>query len=107
MCILERLYFLFVLGLFGGAFFGGNSSLSMNINKIKIWLEKSYLSALKTHCSAGTNVHLNRNKTNYKSSLGMGIGIASDDRRQSTPNIAPVPPPSVKELVETHQSRFN
>jgi hypothetical protein len=50
---------------------------------------------------------INRNKTNYKSSLGMGIGIASDDRRQSTPNIAPVPPPSVKELVETHQSRFN
>jgi hypothetical protein len=47
-------------------------------------------------------VHLNRNKTNYKSSLGMGIGSASDDRRQSAPNIAPVPPPSVNELVETH-----
>ena len=31
----------------------------------------------------------------------MGIGIASDDRRQSAPNIAPVPPPSVNELVET------
>ena len=47
-------------------------------------------------------MHLNRDKTNYKSSLGMGIGIGSDDRRQSAPNIAPVPPPSVKELVETH-----
>ena len=53
---------------------------------------------------------LNRNKTNYKSSLGMGIGVASDDQRQIDPNITPVPPPSVKEakeLVETHQSRFN
>jgi hypothetical protein len=80
----------------------------MNINKIKMWLEKSHLSVLKTHWSAGTNVHLNRNKTNYKSSLGMGIGVASDDRRQQiAPNITPVPPPSVKELVETHQSRFN
>jgi hypothetical protein len=48
-------------------------------------------------------VHLNRNKTNYKSFLGMGIGVASDDRRQITPNIAPIPPPSVKELVETYQ----
>ena len=65
-----------------------------------MWLEKSHLSVLKTHWSAGTNVHLNRNKTNYKSSLGMGIGVASDDRRQ-------ISPPSVKELVETHQSRFN
>jgi hypothetical protein len=34
----------------------------------------------------------------------MGIGVASDDRRQIAPNITPVPPPSVKELVETHQS---
>jgi hypothetical protein len=76
----------------------------MNINKIKMWLEKSHLSVLKTHWSAGTNVHLNRNKTNYKSSLGMGIGVASDYRRQIAPNITPVPPPSVKELVETHQS---
>ena len=81
----------------------------MNINNIKMWLEKSHLSVLKTHWSAGTNVHLNRNKTNYKSSLGMamGIGVANDDRRQIAPNITPVPPPSVKELVETHQSRFN
>ena len=38
-----------------------------------MWLEKSYLSVLKTHWSAGTDVHLNRNKTNYKSSLGMGL----------------------------------
>ena len=52
-------------------------------------------------------MHLNRNKTNYKSSLGMGIGVASDDQRQIAPNITPVPPHSVKELVETHQSRFN
>ena len=55
-------------------------------------------------------MHLNRNKTSYKSSLGMGIGFASDDQRQIAPNITPVPPPSVKEakeLVETHQSRFN
>ena len=84
--------------------------IRMNINKIKMWLEKSHLSVLKTHWSAGTNVHLNRNKTNYKSSLGMGIGVASDDQRQIAPNITPVPPPSVKEvkeLVETHQSRFN
>jgi hypothetical protein len=36
----------------------------------------------------------------------MGIGVASDDLRQIAPNITPVPPPSVKELVETHQSRF-
>ena len=72
-----------------------------------MWLEKSHLSVLKTHWSAGTNVHLNRNKTNYKSSLGMGIGVGSDDRRQITPNITPVPHPSVKELVETHLSRFN
>jgi Zn ribbon nucleic-acid-binding protein len=55
----------------------------MNINKIKMWLEKSVqsvqcvLSVLKTHWSAGTNVHLNRNKTNYKSSLGMGIGAGT------------------------------
>ena len=35
------------------------------------------------------------------------IGVASDDPRKIAPNIAPVPPPSVKELVETHQSRFN
>jgi hypothetical protein len=74
----------------------------MNINKIKMWLEKRHLSVLKTDWSAGTNVHLNRNKTNYKSSLGMGIGVASDDRRQIAPNITPIPPPSVKELVETH-----
>jgi hypothetical protein len=47
------------------------------------------------------------NKTNYNSSLGTGIDIASDEPRQIAPNIAPVPPPSVKELVETHQSRFN
>ena len=72
-----------------------------------MWLEKSHLSALKTHWSAGTNVHLNRNKTHYKSPLCMGIGAASDDRRQIAPNITPVPPPSVNELVETHQSRFN
>jgi hypothetical protein len=32
----------------------------------------------------------------------MGIGIGSDDGRQSASNIAPVPPHSVKELVETH-----
>jgi hypothetical protein len=32
----------------------------------------------------------------------MGIGIGSDDRRQSAPNIAPSPPQSVKELVETY-----
>ena len=40
----------------------------------------------------------------------MGIGVASDDQMQIAPNITPVPPPSVKEvkeLVETHQSRFN
>ena len=49
-------------------------------------------------------MHLNRNKTNYKSSLGMGIGVASDDRRQNSPYIIPVTPPSVKELVETHIS---
>jgi hypothetical protein len=82
----------------------------MNINKFKMWLEKSHLSVHKTHWSAATNVHLNRNKTNYKSSLGMGIGVASDDQRQIAPNITPVPPPSVKEvkeLVETQQSRFN
>ena len=54
-------------------------------------------------------MHLNRNKTNYKSSLGMGIGVASDDQRKIAPNITPVPPSvkEVKELVETHQSRFN
>ena len=34
--------------------------------------------------------------------MGIGRPIGSDDRRQSAPNIAPVPPPSVKELVETH-----
>ena len=62
------------------------------------------LSAIRTHCSPSTNVHLNRNKNNYKSSLGMEIGVPRDDRRQIAPNIAPVPPPSVKELVETHQS---
>jgi hypothetical protein len=69
-----------------------------------MWLEKIHLSVLKTHWLAGSNVHLNRNKTNYKSSLGMAIGVASDDRRQIAPNITPVPPPSGKELVDTHQS---
>jgi hypothetical protein len=34
----------------------------------------------------------------------MGIGVASDDRRQNSPYIIPVTPPSVKELVETHIS---
>ena len=34
------------------------------------------------------------------------IGLASDDPRHIAPNIAAVPPPSVKSLVETHQSRF-
>jgi hypothetical protein len=36
-----------------------------------------FKSVLKTHWSAGTNVHLNRNKTNYKSSLGMAMGIGA------------------------------
>jgi hypothetical protein len=56
--------------------------IKLKLNKIKIWLEKSHLSALKIHCSADTDVHLNKNKTNYNSSLGMEIGVASDNRRQ-------------------------
>jgi hypothetical protein len=68
--------------------FGSQILICMSINKIKIWMDISHLSALKTHCSAGTNVHLNRNKFNYKSSLGTGIDIASDDRRHIAPDIA-------------------
>ena len=43
----------------------------------------------------------------------MGIGVASDDRRQVAPNITPVPPPEgggtgvMLGAIETHQSRFN
>lgn len=34
------------------------------------------------------------------------IGLVSDDPRQIAPNIAAVPPPTVKLLVEQHKSRF-
>lgn len=34
------------------------------------------------------------------------IGLDSDDPRNISPNIAPVPPPSVKALVEGHKTRF-
>ncbi|XP_028392995.1 uncharacterized protein LOC114517456 [Dendronephthya gigantea] len=34
------------------------------------------------------------------------LGIPSDDPRQIAPNIAPVPPPSVQTLVDTHKTRF-
>ena len=31
----------------------------------------------------------------------MGIGVASDDRRQIAPNITPVPPPQSKNLLKS------
>ena len=34
------------------------------------------------------------------------IVLSSDDPRRITPNIAAIPPPSVKSRVEEHKSRF-
>jgi hypothetical protein len=77
----------------------------VNSDLVYIIKHNSALRASSAISSYSTRVR--RITVNYKSSLGMGIGVASDDRRQVAPNITPVPPPSIKELVETHQSRFN
>ena len=45
-------------------------------------------------------------RINSKESVDKRIGLVSEDPRRIAPNIAPVPPPSVKSLIEEHQSRF-
>ena len=45
-------------------------------------------------------------RINSEETVNKRIGLVSEDPRRIAPNIAPVPPPSVKSLIEEHQSRF-
>jgi hypothetical protein len=45
-------------------------------------------------------------RSSSKGTVDQRIGVLPEDSKQIAPNIASIPPPTVKSLVEEHKSRF-
>lgn len=46
-------------------------------------------------------------RVSSKGTVDDRIGMVDEDPRRIAPNISAIPPPSVKLLVESHESRFH